>query len=250
MKKLLVFSLSFLLLSLVACQNAGASAAKPLKKEDLDNQKKKVSYAIGLDIGQNFKTRAMDIDIDIVSQGLRDAQSNGNPLLSKEEIQKVMTQFQQDMMKVEQEKRMAQGQGNKAKEEAFLKENAAKPGIKVTASGLQYKVISEGKGPQPKESDTVKVHYRGTLLDGTEFDSSYKRNEPAVFPLNGVIKGWGEALQLMKVGSKYQIYLPSSLAYGEQGAGQVIGPNSTLIFDVELLSIEKPAPAPAPAAKK
>jgi FKBP-type peptidyl-prolyl cis-trans isomerase len=174
-------------------------------------------------------------------QGLRDSQKTEKPLLSSEEIQKVMTQFQQDMMKIEQEKRATQGQGNKSKEEAFLKENAQKPGIKITASGLQYKVITQGNGPLPKESDTVKVHYRGTLLDGTEFDSSYKRNEPAVFPLKGVIKGWTEALQLMKVGSKYQIYLPSNLAYGEQGAGQIIGPNATLIFDVELIAIEKAA---------
>jgi FKBP-type peptidyl-prolyl cis-trans isomerase len=229
------------MLGLVACHKAGADATI-LKKENLDNQKKKVSYAIGLDIGQNFKARAMDIDLDILFQGLKDAQKTAKPLLDTEEIQKVMTQFQQDMMKVEQEKRAVQGQGNKAKEEAFLKENAQKPGVKVTASGLQYRVITEGTGPLAKESDTVKVHYRGTLLDGTEFDSSYKRNQPAVFPLKGVIKGWTEALQLMKVGAKYQIFLPSSLAYGENGAGQVIGPNATLIFDVELIAIEKPAP--------
>jgi FKBP-type peptidyl-prolyl cis-trans isomerase FklB len=250
MKKLLAFALSFLLIAFAACQKAGAPAAKTFTKGDLDSQKKKVSYAIGLDIGQNFKARAMDIDLDIMSQGMKDAQKTEKPLLAPEEIQKVMTQFQQDMMKIEQEKRLAKGQENKAQEESFLKENAHKPGVKVTPSGLQYKVITEGKGPQPKESDTVKVHYRGTLLDGTEFDSSYKRNEPAVFPLKGVIKGWTEALQLMKVGSKYQIFLPSSLAYGENGAGQAIGPNSTLIFEVELLGIEKPDEGPKAEAKK
>ena len=242
MKKFYVLALIVLLAGLGACQKAGNDAAlKPLKTEDLDSQKKKVSYAIGLDIGQNFKARAMELDMDILIQGLRDSQKTDKPLLSSEEIQKVMTQFQQDMMKAEQEKRATQGQGNKTQEDAFLKENAAKPGVKVTASGLQYKVITEGSGPRPLESDTVKVHYRGTLLDGTEFDSSYKRNEPAVFPLKGVIKGWIEALQLMKVGSKYQIFLPSKLAYGEQGAGQIIGPNATLVFDVELISIEKTA---------
>ncbi len=240
MKKIAVFALIVMLAGLGACQKAGG-AAKVMKKEDLNSQKKKVSYAIGLDIGQNFKARAMDIDLDILFQGLKDAQKSGEPLLNKDDIQKVMAQFQQDMMKAEQEKRAVQGQGNKAIEEAFLKENAQKPGVKVTASGLQYKIITEGSGPMPKESDTVKVHYRGTLLNGTEFDSSYKRNEPAVFQLSGVIKGWVEALQLMKVGSKYQIFLPSALAYGEQGAGQAIGPNSTLIFEVELLGIEKPA---------
>jgi FKBP-type peptidyl-prolyl cis-trans isomerase FklB len=240
MKKISILAFSFLLLCLGACGKAtSVSNAKSFKAEDLNSQKKKVSYAIGLDIGNNFKAHAMDIDIEILFQGLRDAQGGVKPLLSSEEIQKTMTQFQQDMMKTEQEKRMGQAQGNKAKEEAFLKENAQKPGIKVTASGLQYKVISKGAGPQPKITDTVKVHYRGTLLDGTEFDSSYKRNEPAVFPLAGVIKGWTEALQLMTVGSKWQIFLPSSLAYGEQGAGQVIGPNATLIFEVELLGIEK-----------
>lgn len=250
MKKIVVFSLSLLLLSLASCQKAGASADQVLKKEDLDNQKKKVSYAIGLDIGKNFKARGMDIDADIMLQGLKDGQNAAAPLLKDEEIQKVMSQFQQEMVKADQEKRLANGAENKAKEEAFLKENAQKPGVKVTASGLQYTVIKEGTGPLPKESDTVKVHYRGSLLDGTEFDSSYKRNEPAVFPLKGVIKGWTEALQLMKVGSKYQIVLPSSLAYGENGAGQVIGPNATLVFEVELLSIEKPAAAPQAEAKK
>jgi FKBP-type peptidyl-prolyl cis-trans isomerase FklB len=240
MKKIHILTFSLLLVIFGACgKAAGVSAAKPLKAGDLNNQKKKVSYAIGLDIGKNFKERAMDIDMEILIQGLRDAQGSGQPLLSSEEIQKTMTQFQQEMMKAEQEKRVGLAQVNKAKEEAFLKENAQKPGIKTTASGLQYRVISTGMGPLPKLTDTVKVHYRGTLLDGTEFDSSYKRNQPAVFPLNGVIKGWTEALQLMKVGSKWQIFLPASLAYGEQGAGQVIGPNSTLIFDVELLGIEK-----------
>jgi len=240
MKKIHTLTFLLLMVMFVACGKAASeSAAKPLKSEDLDSQKKKVSYAIGLDIGKNFKARAMDIDMEILIQGLRDAQGSGEPLLKQEEIQQVMTQFQQDMMKAEKEKKMGQAQANKAKEEAFLKENAQKPGIKITASGLQYRVISTGAGPLPKLTDTVKVHYRGTLLDGTEFDSSYKRNEPAVFPLNGVIKGWIEALQLMKVGSKWQIFLPASLAYGENGAGQVIGPNATLIFDVELLSIEK-----------
>jgi FKBP-type peptidyl-prolyl cis-trans isomerase FklB len=244
MKKFYVLTLILLIAGLGACQKAGNdAAAKTMKTEDLNTQKKKASYAIGLDIGQNFKSRAMDIDMDILVQGLRDAQKTDKPLLGTEEIQKVMTQFQQDMMKVEQEKKMGQAQGNKTREEAFLKENAKKTGMQTTARGLQYMVISTGTGPLPKITDTVKVHYRGTMLDGTEFDSSYKRNEPAVFPLNGVIKGWTEALQLMKVGSKWQIFLPSSLAYGEQGAGQVIGPNATLIFDVELLGIEKAAAA-------
>ena len=249
MKKFVSVAIVFTLLGFVACQKAG-SAAQVTKKEDLDTQMKKVSYAIGLDIGKNFKARSMDIDLDAMLKGLLDGKQGTEPLFTEDEIQKFMTQFRDDMVKAEQEKRLAQGKENQAKEEAFLKENAQKPGIKVTASGLQYRVISEGAGPLPKESDTVKVHYRGTLLDGTEFDSSYKRNQPAVFPLKGVIPGWTEALQLMKVGSKYQVFLPSRLAYGENGAGQAIGPNATLVFDVELLGIEKPAEAPKPEAKK
>jgi FKBP-type peptidyl-prolyl cis-trans isomerase FklB len=226
MNKIHILAFSLLLVIFSACgKAAGESTAKPLKAEDLNSQKKKVSYAIGLDIGKNFRERAIDVDMDILILGLRDAQGKGQHLLSAEEIQKTMTQFQQDMMKAEQVKRMGQAEGNKIQGEAFLKENAQKPGIKTTASGLQYMVISTGAGLLPKLTDTVKVHYRGTLLDGTEFDSSYKRNQPAVFPLNGVIKGWTEA----------------RLAYGEQGAGQVIGPNATLIFDVELIGIEKAA---------
>ncbi len=239
MKKYLAIALVVGLLGLGACRKSAATP-QALKKENLDSQKKKVSYAIGLDIGKNFKARRMDIDADILLQGLKDGQAAAAPLLGDEEIQKVMSDYQQQMMKDEQARRQTQGSENKAREEAFLKENAQKPGVKVTASGLQYKVITEGTGPVPIESDTVKVHYRGNLLDGSEFDSSYKRNEPAVFPLKNVIKGWTEALQLMKVGSKYQVFLPSALAYGEQGAGQAIPPNATLVFEVELLSIEKP----------
>lgn len=243
MKKTLTIAFILVLFCLGACQKAG-SAPQDLKKEGLDNQKKKVSYAIGLDIGKNFKASQMDIDLDILLHGLKAGQTSATPLLTDEEIKKVMSEFQQEMMKSEQDRRQVQGKENKGKEEAFLKENAQKPGVQVTASGLQYRVITEGTGPQPKESDTVKVHYRGNLIDGTEFDNSYKRKEPAVFPLKNVIKGWSESLQLMRVGSKYQVVLPSSLAYGEQGAGQVIGPNATLLFEVELLGIEKPAPEP------
>jgi FKBP-type peptidyl-prolyl cis-trans isomerase len=246
MKKTHMLAFLILLLVFGACGKAASgSAAKKLKAEDLNDQKKKISYAIGLDIGKNFKERSIDLDLDILTQGMRDAVAGTQPLIGSEEIQKVMNQFQQDMMKAEQQKRQARAGDNKAKGEAFLAENAKKPGVQVTASGLQYKVISAGSGPKPKASDTVKVHYRGTLIDGSEFDSSYKRNQPAVFPLNGVIKGWTEALQLMNVGAKYQIFLPASLGYGEQGAGQVIGPNATLIFDVELLGIE-PAAESAP----
>jgi FKBP-type peptidyl-prolyl cis-trans isomerase FklB len=156
-----------------------------------------------------------------------------------------MTTFEKDM----EQKQKELGEKNKSEGTKFLEENKKKPGVKTTSSGLEYKVIKEGNGPQPKATDTVTVNYRGTLINGTEFDSSYKRGQAATFPVNGVIKGWTEALQLMKVGSKYQLFIPSELAYGERSVSPEIGANSTLIFEVELLDA-KPAPTPAPGAAK
>ena len=162
--------------------------------------------------------------------------------MSKEERDKTLQAFQKEMMEKQIAASKEAAEKNKAEGEKFLAENKTKDGVKTTASGLQYKVLKEGSGASPKETDTVVTNYRGTLIDGTEFDSSYKRNEPASFPVNRVIKGWTEALQLMKPGAKYQLFIPSSLAYGERGAGQLIGPNATLIFEVELLSIKPPEP--------
>jgi FKBP-type peptidyl-prolyl cis-trans isomerase FklB len=203
----------------------------------LKTEKEKVSYIIGVNIGRNLKTQSVDVDPDMVSKGMKDVASGGKLLMTDEEMKATMTAFQQEMMKKHQEELEKVGGKNKAEGEAFLAANKKKPGVVTLPSGLQYKVITKGKGKSPKATDKVTVNYRGTLIDGTEFDSSYKRGEPATFPVNGVIKGWTEALQLMKEGSKWELFIPPDLAYGEKGAGNVIGPNATLIFEVELLSV-------------
>ncbi|MEP7015388.1 MAG: FKBP-type peptidyl-prolyl cis-trans isomerase [Verrucomicrobiota bacterium] len=212
------------------------------EKTQLKDQKDKVSYAIGLNIGMNFNKQKITVNPDAFAAGIKDGMG-GKPQMTEAEVRETMTTFEKDM----EAKTKAAGDKNAQDGEKFLVENKKKDGVKTTASGLQYKVMKEGSGAQPKETDTVTVNYRGTLIDGTEFDSSYKRNEPATFPLNAVIKGWTEGLQLMKPGSKYQFFIPAKLAYGDRGAGQDIGPNSTLIFDVELMST-KPAGGPSAGA--
>src|SRR5262245_60141696 len=212
------------------------------KSTQLKDQKEKVSYAIGMNIGLNLSRQKVDINPDVLAAWLKDALA-GKPQLTPDQVKDVMAQFEKDM---EQKQKQA-GEKNKSEGAKFLEENKKKEGVKTTASGLQYKVVKEGNGAQPKKTDTVTVNYRGTLINGTEFDSSYKRGQPATFPVNGVIPGWTEALQLMKVGSKYQLFIPSNLAYGERSIGPDIGANSTLIFEVELMDA-KPAPTPAPAA--
>ncbi|MFO0752095.1 MAG: FKBP-type peptidyl-prolyl cis-trans isomerase [Thermodesulfovibrionales bacterium] len=204
----------------------------------LKNQKEKVSYSIGLDIGKNMKKQSIDIDPDALAKGLKDALSDSKPLLSDKEIQDTMTAFQKELAAKQEDRTKKLGEKNKKEGEAFLAANKKKEGVKTTASGLQYKVIKAGTGKTPKATDTVTVHYRGTLIDGTEFDSSQKRGQPASFPVNGVIPGWTEALQMMKTGSKWQLFIPSNLAYGERGAGPLIGPNAVLLFEVELLSVK------------
>jgi FKBP-type peptidyl-prolyl cis-trans isomerase FklB len=219
-------------------------------KSELKDQKDKASYSIGYDIGDSFKKQKIELNLDGLIAGLKDALAGKDAAMPKEEREKVLQAFQKEMM----EKQVAASKEAAAKNAAegtkFLEENKKKEGVKTTESGLQYKVLKEGSGAPPKETDTVVCNYRGTLIDGTEFDSSYKRNEPASFQVNRVIKGWIEALQMMKPGAKYQLFIPAALAYGERGAGQQIGPNSTLIFDVELLSIAAPSPTPtiAPGA--
>jgi FKBP-type peptidyl-prolyl cis-trans isomerase FklB len=213
------------------------------KSPQLKDQKDKVSYSIGINIGLNLSRQKVDINPDVLAAGIKDAIA-GKPQLTQDQVKDVMAQFEKDM----EQKQKAAGEKNKTDGAKFLEENKKKEGVKTTASGLQYKVVKEGTGPQPKATDMVTVNYRGTLIDGTtEFDSSYKRGQPATFPLNGVIKGWTEAVQLMKVGSKYQLFVPSSLAYGERSVGPDIAPNATLIFEVELLDV-KPPPTPAPQA--
>src|SRR6266513_1523455 len=210
------------------------------KSPQLKDQKEKVSYAIGMNIGLNLSRQKVDINLDLLVTGIKDAIA-GKPQLTQDQIKDVMTQLEKDM----EQKQKAAGEKNKADGAKFLEENKKKEGVKTTASGLQYKAVKEGTGPQPKATDMVTVNYRGTLIDGTEFDSSYKRGQPATFPVNGVIKGWTEALQLMKKGAKYQLFIPANLAYGERAMGPDIGPNSTLIFEVELQDV-KPPPTPAP----
>ena len=212
------------------------------KSPQLKDQKDKVSYSIGMNIGLNLSRQKVDINPDILAAGIKDTIA-GKPQLTQDQVKEVMAQFEKDM----EQKQKDAGEKNKTEGAKFLEENKKKPGVKATASGLQYKVEKEGTGPQPKATDMVTVNYRGTLIDGTEFDSSYKRGQPATFPLNGVIKGWTEGVQLMKVGSKYQFFVPSNLAYGERAVGPDIAPNATLIFEVELLDVKQP-PTPAPQA--
>ena len=215
----------------------------------LKDQKDKVSYSIGLDIGTTLKRQVIEVNEELLNTGIQDGLSGKKPLLSEDQVKETMAAFQKEILAKQAEAKKAAAAKNSAEATKFLAENKTKEGVKTTASGLQYKVLKEGSGPTPKPTDTVKVNYRGTVLDGTEFDSSYKRGEPASFPVNRVIKGWTEALQLMKVGSKYQLFIPADLAYGGRGAGSDIGPNAMLIFDVELLGINPPMPAlPKPAA--
>ncbi len=200
----------------------------------LQTDDQKASYAIGQQIGQNMKTQGVSVDVDVLSMSIADVLAGKPSRLSPQEMQDALQKLQARMMAEEQKK----GQKNKEEGDKFLAANKKKTGVKTTASGLQYETLKKGMGPLPKATDKVKVHYQGTLLDGTEFDSSYKRNQPAEFPLNAVIKGWTEGLQLMPVGSKYKFYIPSDLAYGPQGRPG-IPPNSVLIFEVELLDILK-----------
>jgi FKBP-type peptidyl-prolyl cis-trans isomerase len=219
-------------------QPAQGTAGKPESLQD------RASYIIGLNVGRTLKAQEITVNTDLVIKGLRDALSGAPALLTEEEINTAMQSFQQEMVAAQEAKRQAQAETNKKEGEAFLAANKNKAGVKTTASGLQYEVLQEGKGATPKATDQVTVHYKGTLMDGTVFDSSYERNQPATLGVNQVIAGWTEALQLMKVGSKYKLYIPSSLGYGEAGAGGVIGPNAPLIFEVELIGIGEPkAPA-------
>jgi len=238
-------------LSIFFCSVLVASSALAQQNTQLKDEKDKVSYSIGLDIGNTFKKQNMEINLETLAAGLRDGLSGDKPLLTEEQIKETMTAYSKTMMDKQATQNKEVAGKNKEIGDKFLAENKSKEGVKTTASGLQYKVLKEGSGASPKETDTVVTHYRGTLLNGTEFDSSYKRNEPASFPVNRVIKGWTEALQMMKPGSKYQLVIPASLAYGERGAGQDIGPNETLIFEVELLSVKpgEAKPDGSPAAK-
>jgi FKBP-type peptidyl-prolyl cis-trans isomerase len=229
----------------------GAATAKTPAPLTLTTQTQKSSYAIGMNIGKNLKRDSVSVDPAILVRGLKDALAGGKLLLTDDEAKAALMALQAEVRTKEEEKLKVAALENKKTGEAFLAANKTKEGVVTLPSGLEYKIIKEGTGPKPTADDTVLCHYRGTLVDNTEFDSSYKRNEPLKIPVGGVIKGWTEAMQLMPVGSKWQLFIPSDLAYGERGApGSPIGPNSTLIFEVELISIEpKQAPKEAPKAQ-
>jgi FKBP-type peptidyl-prolyl cis-trans isomerase len=223
------------LLFFLAC-----SADKPeAKAPDLATFEQKISYVFGREIGQSFQEAPTKVDLDAFMRGIKDAMNKTPSLISAEEEEKAKTEFSAKMQEEQAKRLAAASEKNLKDEEGFLAKNKSEPGVVTTASGLQYQVLQEGTGDALKETDRVKVHYRGTLIDGTEFDSSYSRNEPAEFEVGGVIPGWTEGLQLMKTGGKYRLWVPSKLAYGARGAGRVIGPNTMLIFEVEPLEVAK-----------
>jgi FKBP-type peptidyl-prolyl cis-trans isomerase FklB len=224
----------------------GAKTAAPLT---LKTQKEKFSYAIGMKMGENMHRQEVPVDPAILARGLRDALAGGKTLLTDQEAQSAIMEVQKDMQGKQEAKKKEEGAANKKEGDAFLAANKGKDGVVTLPSGLQYKILKQGDGPKPTASDTVECNYRGTLISGKEFDSSYKRGQPASFPVGGVIKGWTEALQLMPVGSKWQLFVPADLAYGERGAGADIGPDATLIFEVELLSIQNKDKAAEPEKK-
>lgn len=216
-----------------------SSTVMGAEKPVLKTQKEKTSYVIGVDIGKTLQKGGLEINADLLARGIRDGLAGGKLLMNEQEIKETLAAFQQEMTAKQTEARKQLAEKNKKEGENFLAANGKKPGVTTLPSGLQYKVLRNGKGKKPQTQDIVKVHYRGTLINGTEFDSSYRRGQPASFPVNRIIPGWTEALQLMEEGAKWQIFIPSQLAYGERGAGGNIGPNATLIFEVELLEIEK-----------
>jgi FKBP-type peptidyl-prolyl cis-trans isomerase FklB len=240
MKKIILILLSVALVSSAFAQKKGAaktgkvSGAATEFKTTMDS----VSYTIGVNIGSKIKSDKMDMNLDLFFKGIKDVSNGSTPVLTDAQMQELMQKFQQMMMVKQKEMAKELSEKNKKAGDAFLAANKKKEGVITTVSGLQYQILTKGTGKIPTAQDTVVAHYKGTLVDGTEFDNSFKRNEPATFAVGGVIKGWQEALQMMPVGSKWQLVVPAELGYGEQGAGQVIPPGSTLIFEIELISIK------------
>ena len=222
---------------------ATARTAAPLT---LKTSKEKFSYALGMRMGASLHKQEVPVDANILARGVKDSLAGGKTLLTDQEAQAAIVEVQNDLRQKQQEKMQMEGAANKKEGDAFLAANKGKDGVVTLPSGLEYKILKAGTGPKPTATDSVICNYRGTLINGTEFDSSYKRGQPATFPVTGVIKGWTEALQLMPVGSKWQLFVPADLAYGERGPAPEIGPNSTLIFEVELLSIEDKSKDKAP----
>lgn len=204
---------------------------------EIRDENDKISYSVGHQIGGDFKRQGVDLKSDLVVQGMRDAVQGTKPLLTPEEMNKTLVELKRKVTAAQQEERKMAAGKSRAEGEAFLAENAKKEGVVTLPSGLQYKILKEGTGASPQVTDNVTVHYRGRLIDGTEFDSSHKRNQPATFRVSGVIPGWTEAIQRMKPGAKWQLFIPAKLAYGDRGTGSAIPPNSALIFEVELLKV-------------
>jgi FKBP-type peptidyl-prolyl cis-trans isomerase len=233
----------------------GATTPKSAAAAPLVTPKDKLSYALGMNVGTGLHAQSIDVDPNVFLRGMKDVLGGGKTELTEDEARAMIVQLQQTIrakaeaeMKVAAEKAKGEAEKNRKEGEAFLAANKTKEGVKTLPSGLQYKIVTEGKGDKPTAADQVSCNYRGTLIDGTEFDSSVKAGKPVSFAVNRVIKGWTEALQLMPVGSKWQLFIPPDLAYGDRAAGPIIKPGSTLVFDVELVSIgPKPAPEPKPA---
>jgi FKBP-type peptidyl-prolyl cis-trans isomerase FklB len=220
---------------------AQASAGEP---QVLQTEKEKMSYAVGVDTGRNLRQLETEVDLDLLIKGVKDGLSGEKLLMTEKELWATRNATQKEMRRKQTAERQKKastrkmpGEDNKKAGEAFLAENKAKDGVVALPSGLQYKIVKAGDGRKPMETDTVECHYRGTLIDGTVFDSSYARGKPSTFKITGVIPGWREAIKLMPVGSKWELFIPPHLAYGEKGAGRNIGPNATLIFEVELVSV-------------
>lgn len=229
----------FVLVMLIVSFAIITAQEKKGEKIILRNDVDKISYSIGHNIGKSLSDPDITVNLEVLIEGLKDAVNGNESLMTDDEIKRSLTAFNQEMMSKKQAAANLLKEKNKKAGESFLAENKKKEGVVALPDGLQYKILVKGNGAQPNDSSVVKVNYKGTLIDGTEFDSSYKRGEPAEFQLNRVIKGWTEALKLMHVGDKWELYIPSELAYGENGAGGVIGPNEVLIFEVELLDIVK-----------
>lgn len=250
MKKQLMAVLIASTVALSACNDEADKTAQPEAQAapaaestvaGLSTEMQQVSYGIGLNFSQNIKRQGVELDMTAFNSGVSDGLAENEPQISQADIMKAMQSFQQKMTAKQKTDRENQGGDNKKQADAFFAENTKKEGVVTLESGLQYKIITEGKGEIPSADTTVEVNYRGTLLNGEEFDSSYKRGQPVSFPVKGVIKGWTEALQLMPVGSKWELYIPAELAYGPGGTGP-IGPNSALVFEVDLLSIKAAEP--------
>ena len=226
-----VIILSILFLTIGVCCSGGGTS-------ELKDQKERESYSLGYQFGKNLKFQETEIDFDVYMSGLRDALEDREARMTQDEIRSTINNLQKRLAEAQKKFQKEQAEKNLAEGQSFLEENGKKEGVITLQSGLQYKVLSEGSGKSPQKGDAVTVHYRGTLLNGTEFDSSHSRGQPQSFRVDGVIAGWTEALQLMKEGAKWQLFIPSVLAYGERGVPQRIPPNSTLIFEIELISIQ------------